>query len=433
MDLITREHAWHALSFAQYNDPRQQLPDNPVTKSVTHLDSMRAVPILVPMLSKDDIHEALMCLYDPAELERTALASTIGLRSGQAGATLRRLLLDAIEALRPAGRVAPSASEFRAHECISMRYLSAMSVEEIADELSLSPRQVYRDLRWGEERLCEILSQRLASQEQDQRADSLADEISTLTISPERVNLAQAVRDAMATIAPLATTRGVGLKFREPDGEAVISATPGVLGEIITQLLSALVQSAHSSDIEVRLDVRGNHIALILPVGAEGELARADLLESALQVAQAQGYAYEFSGADGERCLSLVLPRCGDRRVLVVEDNPAAFALYQRYLANTEWQPTLAPSPRVAGHLVATIRAEAVLLDIMMPETDGWRVLQALKMDERTRDIPVIICSVVDDPALGSALGASAYLTKPLSRPALLQALNQAVRARKLA
>jgi CheY-like chemotaxis protein len=68
----------------------------------------------------------------------------------------------------------------------------------------------------------------------------------------------------------------------------------------------------------------------------------------------------------------------------------------------------------------------AVLLDIRLPGIDGWAVLQALKADPETRDIPVIVVSIVDERSRGVALGAAAYLVKPVSRDELLDALAAA-------
>jgi CheY-like chemotaxis protein len=69
------------------------------------------------------------------------------------------------------------------------------------------------------------------------------------------------------------------------------------------------------------------------------------------------------------------------------------------------------------------VRPAAVLLDIRLPGIDGWAVLQALKSEPGTRDIPVIVVSIIDERARGAALGAAAYLVKPVSRDALLSAL----------
>jgi len=64
-----------------------------------------------------------------------------------------------------------------------------------------------------------------------------------------------------------------------------------------------------------------------------------------------------------------------------------------------------------------------VLLDIMLPGLDGWAVLRELKSQTTTKDIPVIIVSIVDERSRGTALGAAAYLVKPVSRDDLLAAL----------
>jgi DNA-binding response OmpR family regulator len=64
-----------------------------------------------------------------------------------------------------------------------------------------------------------------------------------------------------------------------------------------------------------------------------------------------------------------------------------------------------------------------VLLDIRLPGIDGWAVLQELKSGADTKDIPVIVVSIVDERPRGAAMGAAAYLVKPVSRDDLLAAL----------
>ncbi len=379
-----------------------------------------------PAIPLEEMRQALLCLYRPDDLVQCALAKRLVRHSREPGITLRRLLLDAVEALRPGGRIAPSASEYRAHQCLTLRYVDGLAVDEIAEELGLSPRQVYRDLRWGEDRLCEALARPSEAPVQRSPSGALAEEIEALGRTSERVDLADIVTDALSTIAPLARSRGVATCLHQPAEACITRASPGILGEIITQIASALVQGGVSS-IEVDLSLQGDEIRLCLPVGQVEEHPGPGLLQAALRVAESQGVRHHIERDGHRRRLCLVFPRCADRRVLVVEDNPAAFALYERYLSNSNWLPVLAPDPRLATDMALGSGVEAVLLDIMMPETDGWRVLQALRTDERTRRLPVIICSVVDDPALGLALGASDYLTKPVSRPALLNALSRAV------
>jgi diguanylate cyclase (GGDEF)-like protein len=71
------------------------------------------------------------------------------------------------------------------------------------------------------------------------------------------------------------------------------------------------------------------------------------------------------------------------------------------------------------------MRPFAITLDVMLPKKDGWEVLQTLKSEQVTSEIPVIIHSIVDNKELAFALGASDYLMKPLDKSALLHKLDE--------
>src|SRR5260370_7324173 len=75
--------------------------------------------------------------------------------------------------------------------------------------------------------------------------------------------------------------------------------------------------------------------------------------------------------------------------------------------------------------MAGELKPVAITLDILLPEVDGWEVLNRLKADEATQNIPVIVVSVVDNPALGRALGAFDYFVKPVDGKALLTRLSQ--------
>jgi CheY-like chemotaxis protein len=61
----------------------------------------------------------------------------------------------------------------------------------------------------------------------------------------------------------------------------------------------------------------------------------------------------------------------------------------------------------------------------MIPEMDGWEVLQRLRNHPQTASIPIIICSVLDSPELAYSLGASLFLSKPIGRDDILNALHK--------
>jgi CheY-like chemotaxis protein len=106
-----------------------------------------------------------------------------------------------------------------------------------------------------------------------------------------------------------------------------------------------------------------------------------------------------------------------------VEDNHSVVALFRRYLTGHGYR--LVPIEDAPGALqaIAKIRPEAIILDVMMRSVDGWQVLQGLKSDPSLAPIPVVVCSVLDDPELAFSIGAQAYLRKPVRPAQLLECL----------
>jgi len=106
-------------------------------------------------------------------------------------------------------------------------------------------------------------------------------------------------------------------------------------------------------------------------------------------------------------------------RVLVIDDDPAARDLMSRFLSREGFHPETAASGEEGLRLARQIHPVAITLDVMMPGIDGWTVLQRLKADPETQDIPVIMLTMVDDKNIGFALGAADYMTKPIDRARL--------------
>jgi signal transduction histidine kinase/CheY-like chemotaxis protein/CHASE3 domain sensor protein len=111
--------------------------------------------------------------------------------------------------------------------------------------------------------------------------------------------------------------------------------------------------------------------------------------------------------------------------ILVVEDNPQASELLARHLDGGGFRMAFARSGIEALTKARELKPVAITLDILLPEIDGWEVLNRLKQDEATRNIPVVVVSVVDNPRLGRALGALDYFVKPVDRQALLSRLGR--------
>ena len=111
--------------------------------------------------------------------------------------------------------------------------------------------------------------------------------------------------------------------------------------------------------------------------------------------------------------------------ILVIDDDPTVHDLVERFLTKEKFQVVTASSGTEGINLAKTIEPDAITLDVMMPDLDGWSVLTALKADSKTAEIPVIMMTIVDDQNLGFALGAADYLLKPISKDILINVLNK--------
>jgi signal transduction histidine kinase/CheY-like chemotaxis protein len=128
----------------------------------------------------------------------------------------------------------------------------------------------------------------------------------------------------------------------------------------------------------------------------------------------------ECTDADGSDA-----PAAGTSYVLVIDDDPVQRDLMHRFLGGEGFHVVSAASGEDGLCLARQVGPAAITLDVMMPGMDGWSVLAALKADPALCDIPVIMVTMVDDPARGFTLGAADYATKPVNRGRLSRLLKK--------
>lgn len=131
--------------------------------------------------------------------------------------------------------------------------------------------------------------------------------------------------------------------------------------------------------------------------------------------------------AEEPEAIGLTFPWVRDEAplLLVVEDDTATAELLTLHLSQAGYKVAHAYNGEEAIEKAKSLAPFAITLDVMLPKKDGWEVLQTLKSDPQTADIPVIIHSVVDNKELAFALGATDYLMKPLDKEVLLSKLGE--------
>jgi len=113
--------------------------------------------------------------------------------------------------------------------------------------------------------------------------------------------------------------------------------------------------------------------------------------------------------------------------VLAIDDDPNVIYLLDENLSDAGYEVIGVTSGSEGLQRAQSMRPEAIILDILMSPRDGWQILRELKRSEHTRDIPVIVLSIVDDRKRGYRLGAADYLIKPFDRDTILDALARVI------
>ncbi|MGO9047357.1 MAG: response regulator [Xanthobacteraceae bacterium] len=110
--------------------------------------------------------------------------------------------------------------------------------------------------------------------------------------------------------------------------------------------------------------------------------------------------------------------------VLVVDDDPSVRSLLSRTLVKEGYRVVSACNGVEALALAREHRPQAITLDVLMPQMDGWGALKGLKADAELRDIPVIMVTVLNERGMAIPMGAADFVTKPVDRQRLAAILR---------
>ncbi len=116
------------------------------------------------------------------------------------------------------------------------------------------------------------------------------------------------------------------------------------------------------------------------------------------------------------------------RKVLVVDDDEHILRSLAQYLELEEFSVKTASGGAEALALVESDRPDLVVLDVMMPEMDGFEVLENLRRKPETEKLPVIMLTARDqhgDVLKGYQMGVSSYMVKPFNLDELVEVINQ--------
>jgi len=380
------------------------------------------------------VRDALKYLYDLPHLQRHPIAqmsAPAAERPGKSlGQRLRQDIIAAIESLSPGPSVPFHAPHARLYNVLQLHYVEGMTIREVAHELGISVRQMYRDLRRAEESVATVLWTRrptTAAPEPDTlQPSSIQAEMARLETRPRPTDVRALLQRALEAVGRMASQRSVILNVAAPQEPAIASADPAVAQQVLVNVLSHAVQQARPGSMRVTLTTRDEWLSLSLRYTPETEAADAPVLNPvAAQLVDRLGWLVrQEDQPTGARVVAVDMATHGPT-LLVIDDNEGLIDLVKRYLTDQSCRVLGALSSQEGFRLARELGPDLIVLDVMMPDMDGWELLQRIRTSPRTADIPVIICSVFDDPELAYSLGASLFLPKPVSREDVLTALRQ--------
>jgi CheY-like chemotaxis protein len=386
------------------------------------------------------VHSALSHLYDAPFLQSHPLGDVLLTEDERhplnRSQNLRRVLLDAIQSLRPElGRPALS-PDWRGYRIMELRYIEGLSPAETMEELKVGKSQFFRDQARILKALEEILWSQIrnsspapAGRQPSEDADPhpVQSETGRLLESAtwETLDLAELIRELHPLVASLYSSQGAELEIKELASILVhadrVMARQALL-KAFTHAMSItldkhiLVRSLrHDREARVRLSTR---------ISTETQLSSQDPgLGICTQLMSAMGGKLQVNQDPPHWEAVLAWPETTPRVLLIVDDNDKIIDLFRRYLSGQDWVVKWATNGTEAFQKIAEGRPTVIMLDVMIPGEDGWEILMRIRKSPDTLDIPVIICSVVQEPQLAQSLGATGYLPKPVSQLALVNAL----------
>lgn len=387
-----------------------------------------------------DLRSALNHLYDPEYLTKSPLVALFGLDAHyDRAAALQQCLIKAIEALRPRSNDLLAERDRQAYDLLLYRYVQRLTQEEMAHQFGISERQLRRD----QNRAVRLLAGRLWEQyglmekpaapqpppQLDEGHASRDETLDWLVKNPSECFTApaQMLVSVIELAQPLAERHAVHLEWTVPADLPPLAVHPIAFRQMVLALLGHTLRSAAGG--QCTLWTNAGTTEVTFEITAQWPDDRR--LSPPADLEQVEELVELFKGRltraieRSRLCYRLDLPACDRWPVLVIDDNADLLQLFQRYVAGTRYQVIPAQESEQAFALLATHTPRMIVLDVMMPRMDGWEVLRKLRNHPLARHLPIIVCTIINQPELAYALGANAFLRKPVTQTALLETLER--------
>lgn len=388
---------------------------------------------------EEDLREMIQRLRSPGFLPPESVRVACG-ATGDDFAETQLRVMQAVEELEPPGDSPADGQPRRVYEFLQMRFIQGLTQEEIADRLHMSARNVQRI----QPEAIHILALRLwqkyraqggraALQENDWQTQVERELVSLDASHPESsADLTRVIEGLMELKDRLFDAYAVEIEsgFLQPGVTAAVH--PSALRQVLIAVLARLARLANCRRIEIYTGLENGRVKISI-AGQATQSAALDREQLVEGIPIPGGVEIDLAQKNERLFAQVWAPSARQHIVLVVEDNLDVVHYYRRCTSGTPFQLAHLENGERMIERVREINPDVIVLDVMMPGYDGWQLLTYLYENPETRDIPVIVCSIIREPDLATALGAFRCLTKPVKHQEFVDGLNQALSYRRQA
>lgn len=380
----------------------------------------------------DMVASAYRILYDFVALRQHPLCDFLlqgqDIEPKERGWKTHNLLLKFIEELNPQ-KSSPLSKVWRRHRLLVLRYIEVVPPHEIANQLAISRRQFYREHQAAIDALVTIIQAQY-----DMLPDiassptALQDELLRMEQHDSSANLTETIEGILTVLDKVLQVNQLSVSLHIPPNIPMLAISQNILRQVLMGILGVVVGHHATGEIQIHATAKMPNVEVVIqfqsPTAISQMVAMGEL-KNFVEMLQFTKGDLQFLPASttGITQLFITLPVIHQYTILIVDDNQDTLDLYQRFLSNKNYHVVMTDDANATISLALKIKPDCIILDLMMPNRDGWDLLQSLTNHLETHTIPVIICSVLKQGQLAHSLGATMFLQKPFTEQSLLDTL----------
>jgi CheY-like chemotaxis protein len=390
------------------------------------------------------LREALLNLYNPYELKRNPLQSILADQEGEPKKDLKLVLIDSINALMPDKQTPYDTKAWKFYELLNYCFVDQIGQKEAAKNLLISLRTLQRLLPEAIEILAEQITSKYHLTLMDEETESLqkkdnqanladvdetwARETDSLKAkySGNIIDIHKMLKEISQILQPISGINQNNVHVELPEEAWLVMGQVTFLRQAVLTAISAfdrqkpglIVISSERKGSQGFIQIKGRSRENIdNSSDADIPAALTNLMEMLKGNAEIQRTSAELS-------IRLSFPAQKQYKIMVVDDNADAIRLVEKYLSSNIYTVTGVQDPERVISEMEKERPFLILMDVMLPNIDGWMLLSQIRLNPGLSKIPVIVSTILPQEHLSISLGADGFLRKPYSQQELLQVLD---------